>query len=147
MFSKLGGVLVVMVVAVCLSQQATTQSYLPGPPPTVGDIQHRTVSPFNPSRTDIGIGESVNCWIDPNTWYDADIQIDAYGNKTIVYDTMGTVTWSASGAGRVYPIVGDSTTLTADLTDADDTLTVQAAVTDSGTMGRDPPVVKIWPSP
>jgi hypothetical protein len=142
MFSRLGGGLVVLVVAACLSQQATAQSYLPGPPPTVGDIQHQTVSPFNPGRTDIGIGEKVNCWIDPSTWSDPDIYIDPYGNQSTVYDTMGTVTWSTTGAGSVYPTTGEGTTLTADLTDADDTVTVQATVHDSGTKGLDAALVK-----
>ena len=142
MFSKLGGVLVGLVVLGCLGLEATAQSYLPGPPATVGDIQHQTVSPFNPGRTDIGIGESVHCWIQRSSWSDPDIYIDAYGHQSTVYDMMGTATWSASGAGSVYPLVGDGAELTADLTDADDTVTVQASVLDSRTMGLDAAVVK-----
>jgi hypothetical protein len=126
-----------------LSQRAAAQSYLPGPPPTVGDIQHQTVSPYNPSRTTIGIGERVNCWIDPSTWSDTDIYVDPYGNQSNVFDEMGTITWMAIGAGHVYPTVGTNTTLTANLTDADDTVTVQATVLDSRQKGLDAALVKI----
>jgi len=142
MFSRFGGVLAGMVVAACLSQQATAQTYLPGPPPTVGEIQHQTVSPLNPSRTEIGIGESVHCWIDPSTWLDPDIRIDGE-SQTTVYDSMGEVVWAATGAGAlVEPAVGNNATLTADLTDANDTVTIQATISDSGTMGLDTPLVK-----
>ena len=142
MSSKLGSAIVGMVVVACLSRQASAQSYLPGPPPTVGAIQHQTVSPYNPSRTTIGIGESVNCGIDASTWQDTDIYVDPYGNQTYVSDTMGTITWMATGAGSVYPIVGNSTTLTANLTDADAAVTVQATIPDSGTEGIDAPLVR-----
>jgi len=131
-----------VIVGACLRGPAAAQTYLPGPPPTVGDIQHQTVSPYNPSRTVIGIGEKVNCWIDPSTWQDTDIYVDGEGNQTPVSDSIGTITWMASGAGTVYPVVGNGTTLTANLTDADDTVAVQATIPDSGTKGIDPPIVK-----
>lgn len=131
MFNKLGAGLVGMVVAACLCQQAKAPSYVPGPLLPDADIQHQTVSPFNSSRTEIGIGESVNCWIDPSTWQNPDIYIDGEGNRTNVSGTVRTPIWSANGAGSVYPIVGVRTTLTADLTDADATVTVQATLFNS----------------
>lgn len=57
---------------------------------------------------------------------------------------LGEVIWSVNGQATVYPIVtdGSAVTLTIDLAGHDDTATVIATVTDSGTMGEDPPIQK-----
>jgi hypothetical protein len=92
-------------------------------------------------QTTIGIGEAVNCSIDPNTWQDTDYLVTESGNDPVP-DSMGTITWTVSGSGTIYPTTGDSTTLTADLADADNTITIQASIPDSGTEGIDPVIVK-----
>jgi hypothetical protein len=128
--------------------QLQAQTYSPGPQPTIGDIQTQCVEqyPAPQTRTDVGIGEQVSCWIDTTTWGDTDIYTDPYGNQSNVSDTLGAITWSFTGAGAsISPTVTyDSTpvTLTVDLVDTDDVVTVIATVTDSGKLGVDPPVQK-----
>jgi hypothetical protein len=141
MRKNLTGLLVSAAAAAFAAPPVFGQTYLPGPPPTVGPIQHQTVEdlPAPTSRTNIGIGEQVNCWIDPSTWQDTDYLVTPYG-LVPVQDSMGTVTWSASGLGSVYPLVGNSTTLTADLATASGSVTVSAVVPDSGLLGIDAPI-------
>jgi hypothetical protein len=121
--------------------------YSPGPPPTIGDIQTMCVEqyPAPQTRTVVGIGELVNCWIDTSTWSDPDIYTDPYGNQSYVYDTPGSITWSVSGPATISPTVTyDSTpvTLTINLADADGVVIVNATVTDSGIFAADPAVQK-----
>jgi hypothetical protein len=132
-----------VLVAGFLSPQAQAQTYAPYTPPTIGDIQTLCVEqyPAPQTRTDVGIGEQVSCWIDTSTWQDTDIEYLGE-NQYYVSDTLGSITWTVSGPGSVYPTTGSSTTLMIDLVDADDAVTVTATVTDSGTMGVDPPVNK-----
>lgn len=117
-------------------------TYLPGPPPMVGEIRTECVEllPAPRERTTIGIGEQVRCWID--SWQDTDYQVDSYGYITLVQDIMWSATWSADGPGTVYPTTGTETCLTADLADADGIVMVTAIVRDSGFLGADPPVAK-----
>ncbi len=133
-----------IVMAGLLSSQVQAQSYDPGPLPTIGDIQTMCVEqyPAPQDRTDVGIGEDITCSIDTSTWQDTDIYTDPYGNQWNVSDTLGEITWDVSGPGTIYPTVGDSTTLTIDLMDADAPVTVIAMAYDSGTLGADPPVQK-----
>ena len=115
----------------------------PGPAPTVGDIQHMCTEeyPTPQSRTTIGIGETVSLWIDESTWYDPDIIYVGTG-QTTVYDTIGDTIWTVtSGEGSVYPTMGSSSTLTADLAESDNTISIEASVDDSPE-GDDQPVKK-----
>jgi hypothetical protein len=135
-----------LVVASTLYAQ-TGGSYSPGPAPTIGDIQTMCVEPLPApqDRTDVGIGELINCWIDTTTWSDTDIYTDPYGNQSYVSDTLGSITWSVSGPATIYPnVTYDSTpvTLEIDLTDAISAVTVIATVVDSGLLGQDGPVMK-----
>jgi hypothetical protein len=127
-------------------QQTQTQRYSPGSPPTIGDIQSECVelAPTPRTRTDVGIGEEVSCWIDTSTWQDTDICTDSDGRQSEVSDSLGEVIWSVEGLGTVYPIVtdGSAVTLTADFADHDGAATIIATVMDSGTMGEDPPIQK-----
>ena len=128
-----------------LPQLGHAQSYSPYTPPIIGDIQTQCVetAPTPQSRTDVGIGEQVTCWI--GSWTDTDIYTDAYQNQYYVQDKLGSITWSTSGPGSIYPTVTyDSTpvTLAIDMVDEDDTVTISALVKDSGTMGVDPPQQK-----
>lgn len=119
-------------------------SYQAGPPPTIGPIQWSCVEdiPLPQNRTDWGLGEQVNFWIDSTTWQDQDYFIDPYGNQSTVYDSMGTVTWTVTGAGTIYPSTGTSTMLTVSSDVSQDTFVgLQAQVKDSGTMGLDQPVM------
>lgn len=108
---------------------------------TIGPMTSQTVStvPANRARTTVGIGEQVTCAIDPSSWSDTDCDTTPDPNQVVV-DTMGTVTWSAGGAGSVSPSTGNSTTLTASKTPG--SVTVQATVHDSGTKYVDTAVVK-----
>lgn len=119
------------------------QSYAPGPSPTVGDVKHQCTEEFPAprSRTTIGIGESIQLWIDESSWNDPDIMYVGSG-QTIVYDSIGDVTWTVTGGeGNVYPPMGTSTVLTADLASSDNTITVEVSVDDSPE-GDDQPVKK-----
>src|SRR5438876_1153793 len=49
-------------------------TYAPAAPATIGDITTQTVSPYDPSRLDWGIGESVTCSI--SGWYSPYIMND-----------------------------------------------------------------------
>jgi hypothetical protein len=135
-----------LLVVACLGAKTQVQRYSAGPPPTIGDIQTMCVeqAPAPQTRTDVGIGEEVLCWIDTNTWQDTDLRTDTDGNKSNVSDTLGEVVWSVEGLGTVYPIVtdGSAVTLTIDLADFDGTATAIATVRDSGTLGEDPPLQK-----
>src|SRR5260370_32522328 len=113
------------------------QTYLPGPPSSVGDILHQTVEtiPLPLTRTDIGIGEQVTCRIDPATWQDTDYMVTASGQVPVQDTPMGTVTWTAAGQGTVAPLTGNSTTLTAMMDPG--AVTVNASVADSRTKGLD----------
>jgi hypothetical protein len=123
-----------------LAQPTGTKSCAPGPLPTIGEIQSLCVEeyPAPRDRTDIGLFEQVLCWIDPATWRDTDICTDAAGNRTEVSDTLGDVVWSVEGDGDVYPIVTDGSAVT--LTGYGGKVTVVATVTDSRTLGDDPPI-------
>lgn len=139
-------ILLGIVAAGLLSPYVQAQTYDPGPLPTIGDIQTLCVEqyPAPQTRTDVGIGEQVNCWIDTTTWRDTDIE-NLGESQYNVSDTLGAIAWSVSGPGSIYPAVtNDSSpvTLTIDLVDADDVVTVIAMVRDSGTLGVDPPVQK-----
>lgn len=135
-------VLVVFALVCAQVPSVSGQTYDPGPPPMIGPIQHETVEilPEPRSRTEVGIGEEVTCWVDPATWVDVDYLVDPYGQQIPVNDAMGTVTWSVSGPATVYPTVGTTTTVTVDLVDTQATVTVIATVDDSGTKGDDNPV-------
>jgi hypothetical protein len=135
-----------LAVAGSLGAQAPP-GYSPGPPPTIGDIQTMCVEqyPAPQTRTDVGIGEQVNCWIDTSTWSDTDIYTDPYGNQSYVSDTLGSITWTVTAPATIYPsMTYDSTpvTLTVDLADADGVLTITAMIADSGLLGVDPQVQK-----
>jgi hypothetical protein len=123
-----------------IASTANGQTYAPGQKPSVNEIVHVAVEelPAPQTRTTIGIGEDVSCSIDESSWSDPDDQING-SKKTTVYDKMGQVKWSASGAGTVYPIYSTSTTLTADLVSADDTVTVEASIVDAGLFALDYP--------
>jgi hypothetical protein len=145
MYRKTWILLLGIVAAGLLSQEAQAQSYSPGSAPIVGDIQTMCVEqyPAPQTRTDVGIGEQVSCWI--GSWSDTDIYTDPYGNQWNVSDSVGSITWSVSGPGSIYPTVTyglSQVMLTIDLADADATVTVTATVKDSGTLGVDAPVQK-----
>ncbi|MEI8380967.1 MAG: hypothetical protein WCJ09_12615 [Planctomycetota bacterium] len=114
---------------------------LPGPAPTIGEIVTECVEeyPTPRSRTTIGIGELVNLSIDPDSWVDPDIPIGS-GNP-YDYDELSEITWTANGDGTVYPTVGASTQLVADLCSLNGSVTVEASAEDAG-LGDDPPVIK-----
>lgn len=134
----------ILVVAGGLGAMTYVPRYLPGLPPIIGDIQSMCVEeyPAPRDRTDLGIGEEVRCWIDPSTWNDVDICIDADGNQKEVGDALGAVIWSAQGPATVYPIVtdGSAVTMTSDLGGDDNAATLIATVFDSGTMGENEPI-------
>lgn len=121
--------------------QSCTPSYSPGSA-TIGDIQTSCVDPYPPpqSRTDVGIGELVTCWIDESTWQGTAIYTDRYCNRSTVPDGLKSITWSVVGDGTVYPTTGYETTLTVGLADADGIVTVLATAVDM--LGVDPPVKK-----
>jgi hypothetical protein len=100
-----------------LGAMVSGQTGLPPSRATLGAIHHMTVEPLPEprERIDIGIGEEVACWIDPPS------------------NLLGTVTWSASGDGSVYPIIGNRCTLTGSLINSDGLVTVQASASGSGT--------------
>jgi hypothetical protein len=108
----------------------------------IGPIQWSCVEaiPTPQNRTDFGMNEQVNFWIDSTTWQDQDYYIDPYGNQTVVYDSMGTVTWTATGAATIYPLTGTSTLLTVNDLTQDSPVGVTVSVADSGTLGVDAPV-------
>lgn len=119
-----------------LAQYAWTQNCTPGYAPgasTIGDIQTECVAkyPAPRDRTDVGIGEKVTCSINPNTWNGTAIYTDFYCYQSSVSDPLGSITWSVSGPGSVYPTIGDSTTLTIGLTNKDSVVTVFASAADS----------------
>lgn len=99
---------------------------------SIGPIQTLCVEeyPAPQTRTDVGIGEQVACSIDPSTWQAYAIYTDSYCNSSQVSDPLGSITWTVSGQGSVYPTTGDSTTLTIDLADEDNVVTVIATATD-----------------
>lgn len=97
----------------------------------------RAAAPIPLNRSDFGINEQVNFRIDPSSWEDQDYYVDPYGIQSVVYDSMGPVTWSATGAGTVYPLTGNNTTLTVGGVEVDSPVSVQAEVQDSGTKGLD----------
>jgi hypothetical protein len=140
----LGSIVLGLAVTVLLAQQIHSKNYAPGPLPVIGDIQSMCVetAPAPQTRTTVGIGEKVRCWIDAGTWQDIDICRDADGNQSEVSDPLGMVVWSVNGLGTVYPIVtdGSAVTLTIDLAAYDGIATVTATVTDSRTLGDDPPI-------
>jgi hypothetical protein len=128
-----------------LTRQIHTRCYAPGPLPTIGDIQSKCVAeyPAPRNRTHVGIGEQVFCWIDSATWHDTDICIDADGKQSEVSDTLGMIVWTVNGPGTVCPLVtydSSPTVLTVDLESHNATATVVATVTDSGMLGKDPPI-------
>lgn len=91
-----------------------------GLPRVEGGIQHRCTEEFpSPrSRTTIAIGETVELWIDQSTPKDPDLS--------------GVRIWSVSrGEGSVYPLVGSSTMLTADLAEDENTIVVEALLNDA----------------
>ncbi|MHC4086322.1 MAG: hypothetical protein ACYSWZ_11350 [Planctomycetota bacterium] len=74
--------------------------------------------PADRSRTDIGIGEVVECRVDSNSWEDKDCEKVDDGPWTEVNDTIGDRVWACSGSGEISPTgvtQSDTTTLTADL--------------------------------
>ncbi len=75
--SLLGITLLGIAVVDLLARQAQTQRYSPGPLPAIGDIQSECVEeyPAPRTRTDVGIGEDVTCWIDTSTWQDTDVTV------------------------------------------------------------------------
>ena len=88
---------------------------------------------------ELGGGEQVSLWIDK--WRDIDLLKREDGTYHEVRDSMGDVVWESSGASCVFPIIGPSTVMTADIGEKDETGSVNATVFDSGTKGVDPPVV------
>ncbi len=140
-------VAVLMIIA-CAASLAGAQSYDPGPAPTIGDIQHQTVSTaplLDRSRTEIGIGESVDCWIDPNTWFDIDFEYDPEtGQYDIpVFDGIGSMTWYCSNDGTVYPTTGNTTRVYAKPVTYNTTIVLGCEITDSQTKGGPERVVKV----
>lgn len=131
---------------VLLSQYAMTQDCTPGysaGSDSIGDIQSSCEEqcPEPQDRTDVGIGELVDCWIDTSTWRGTAIYTYAEScDRTAVSDPLGSITWTVSGQGSIYPTTGASTTLTVDLADEDNIVTVFATATDS--LLVDPPVQK-----
>ena len=119
-----------------------TAAFLAGPPAargdtytqatqaTVGNITSQTVAttPANRARTTIGIGEEVDCSIDQATWADTDCNVT---QGQVENDTIGTCTWSVSGAGTLSTTTGFSTRLTAHQSPG--TAVVEAVVKDSQT--------------
>jgi hypothetical protein len=86
----------------------------------IGDIQHATeLIPTPLSRTEIGIGEAVDCWIDPGTWTGPS------------GDSIGAVSWALYGQGTLSTTAGGSTTYTADITSTPYSATVIATINDS----------------
>ncbi len=122
--------------------QSDGSSYVPGPAPFILPIEWQCQEdvPTPLDRTDFGLNEQVDFWIDPTTWVDEDYSVDPYGNLTPVYDSLGLVIWSVTGAGTIYPTIGYSTTLTVDEVTQDSPVSVEAQVWDSETLGLDPPV-------
>lgn len=120
------------------------QYYTAGPAPSIGPIEHQCTEeyPTPRSRTTIGIGETMDLSVDENTWNDPDYLFLASGGQQTVPDGIGETTWSVlSGEGTVYPTMGTSTVLTADMAESDNTITVEASVEDSP-LGDDQPVKK-----
>lgn len=120
-------VAVSLVLAVSLS---IADTYTPHTSPTLdgitSDTQITAVSASD-TRTTIGLKEKVDCSIDPDTWEDEDCENDT----DIVYDSLGTKTWTAIGSGgTVSPSTGNSTVLTAD--DDPGAVTVKFTGDDSG---------------
>ena len=110
----------------------------------VGPIRHETVFefPLPRTRTTIGIGESVTCWIDSSSFKNTDIWLDSQGNQTLFADTMGTVEWTVDGdSAYVFPNTGKIVTLTAALGGSKSKVILNAFVSDSGTQFVDSPVV------
>ena len=132
------------VVAITMPGAVFGQYYTAGPAPSIGPIEHQCTEeyPSPRSRTTIGIGETMDLWVDENTWNDPDYLFQASGGQQTVPDGIGDTTWSVlSGEGTVYPTMGTSTVLTADMAESDNTITVEASVEDSP-LGDDQPVKK-----
>lgn len=96
-------------------------------------------TPANRDRTSIGIGETVSCSINADSWKDCDYES---GEDIVVWDTIGTVAWSVTGDASISTQSGDATTMTAWLTAGDSSATVTATVSDSGSRYVDTAVVK-----
>ena len=128
-----------IVLANTIASVSTAAEYLPGPPPTF-QIGHRVIDEDEtPGRLELGGGEQVSLWIDH--WRDIDLLKREDGTYREVRDSMGDVVWESSGASVVFPVIGPSTVLTADIGEKDERGSVQATAFDSGTKGVDPPVV------
>jgi hypothetical protein len=130
---------VVLVAAVfaLAGPEVQAQPYLKGPASTINQFTTRTALGPNPrTRTTIGIGEQVACTLDPTTWADTDINIANPEAPVNVADTMGIPTWAANGNGVVFPLMGNTTTLTGFFSPGN--VTVTASIPDSGTRGIDP---------
>jgi len=115
-------------------------TYEPGPAPTVSEIKHNTwLDPEPHSRTVIGVKEAIELWVE--SWQDPDIQIDDYGVRTTVYDSIGDVVWTACpGRGEFHPPVAPMTEFTAGFSSFDDGEQILAQIWDSRKMGLDYPV-------
>jgi len=101
------------------SKLVERQTVIPRPPadeiqvrPWKGKIKHWAVEelPLPRDRTDFGIGEEVEFWIDPP---------GAEGPNVLVV-------WHPEGEGTVYPVVGPRIIATLDLTDKEGSFTVKA---------------------
>jgi len=82
------------------------------PPPIRGNIKHQAVAefPLPRDRTEFGIGEEVDFWIEPK---------DGEGPDAVI-------AWWVDGTATVYPVLGIRTRVTLDLTDKDSGFIVRA---------------------
>lgn len=84
----------------------------------LGELHHEALAEgFPKDRTDVGIGEDVRFWV------------DSFGEGITAADLQGEICWSLArtdGWDTVYPILGESTTLTVGLSDKNHQLEVQA---------------------
>lgn len=106
--------------------------WLPGSYPAGGEIVHETaLTPPDPSRTTIGIGEVVNLSV--TSYYDVDTWVDDNGFQWEYQDSMGVAEWSLSGPGTLRYSWGDTNFYTAPLSTYNTCVYIEVSVPDSGT--------------
>ncbi|HEY2250302.1 MAG TPA: hypothetical protein VGH74_04545, partial [Planctomycetaceae bacterium] len=115
-----------------------------GPSPKVGNILHLTASPaFEGAPRDrlmFGVGEEIFLWIERDSWHDVDLRRTGDGQDwQEVPDEMGLIRWAVDTAADVYPTVGEHVLVTCST--FSDEFRAVAFVGDSGTRGRDRPLI------
>lgn len=139
MMRNICSLLTVIIIILTVNGRATGQNYVPGPAPTLGAAAILTQTVLGPTplnRTIVGIGEQINCSIDPTSWQDTDYLVE-YGNIFgQASDNIGEITWSVD-QGNVMPVVGATTTVTAPFLSAPGQMTITATVLDAGVFAFD----------